>query len=634
MASNILLKFIKGDKCEKKIYNLLLKHLKKINRNSQIIPKYYSPTGEIDILIIDPILGILILDIKNWEQFSSEEELKRALYILKRHNDVILNILKEKFSYVPINTDFKIVFCQKPPRKLLNSYWIRNLIQNKKILIADEEGNFLKNLFEVGYDLSDNLVIDNLDKFQEILKVLAITELKNFKEQKENSSNDDENTDGEFGRIYITPYGILHLDAKFSSILSSYKKGLRIIRGLAGTGKTVILANLIFRNPKKNFLFLCFNRLLKENLEEIFRDANAKNVIVLSLFELLYKLEPTLKNYQKIDEKWQYIHTKKEKFKNKLDKFLKENQIDVVVIDEAQDFTPEILRSIFEVINNLVIGIDEGQNIYKFGISNIKEEVFKDINLQGKVTNLKTIYRTPENIAKTAIQILALDETLHPYYKSEYLERKKTIKYLLPGGRIYKFYRQKDTLYNILDFLKNHEEDFKILIPSKKFFKKFNEKLEISKLPAEKITTIDSIKGLEFDNIIILGFNEYLFQNIKYNPDKIYRRLYTLITRAKKRIFIDLYWEYFSKLLIEFLKQEVKDQSHEVIFNKIKSAYQIIEKESIKWLPDNTIKDLEYEDYNNIVTSLLTNKGSFIKTSLEKLAPIVEFLANFKDLIT
>ncbi len=629
MVSNILQKFLKGDECERKIYNQLLNHLRKINRNTQIIPKYYAPTGEIDLLVIDPILGILVLDVKNWEYFASERELKKAFNTLKRHNDFILEILKEKFSYIPINTDFKLVFCQKPPKKLLDSKWVNMMIQSKKIVIADENGDFIRDLFEVNYNLNDDTIIDTKDKFREILEVLAITDLQNIKKQKKELYKEENNSEDEFGRIYITPYGILHLDAKFSSVLSSYRKGLRIIRGLAGTGKTIILVNLVLRNPKRRFLFLCFNRRLKDNLEELFKDSEAQNITILSLFELLYKLDPTLKNYQQLDKKWNYIRNNKENIKIKLSKFLKEKQIDTIIVDEAQDFIPEILRSIFDLNSNLIIGIDEGQNIYDYGISNIKEEVFNDVNLQGKVTNLKTIYRTPENIAKTAIQILALDETLHPYYRSEYLERKNRIKYLLPGGRIYKFLRNKESLYNIIDYLNKNKEDYMVLIPSKKILKKFDEKLGISKLPAEKIATIDSVKGLESDNIIILGFNEYLFQNIKYNLNKIYRRLYTLLTRAKKRVFIDLYWEYFNEILIEFSKKEIGNEN----YNKIRSAYLILEKESIRWSGDYEINNLE-EDFNNMITSLLTIKGSFIKTSFEKLAPLIEFLANIKGLIT
>jgi len=634
MVYNILQKFLKGDECERKIYNQLLKYLKKINKNLQIIPKYYAPTGEIDILVIDPILGILVLDVKNWKYFASENELKRAFNTLKRHNDAILEKLKEKFSYIPINTDFKLVFCQKPPKKLLKSKWVNTMIQNKKIVIADENGDFVKDLFEVNYNLKEDIVIDTKDKFQEILEVLAITDLQNIKERKKELHNRENSSEDEFGRIYITPYGILHLDAKFSSILSSYRKGLRIIRGLAGTGKTIVLVNLVLRNPKKRFLFLCFNRRLKDSLEELFKDVEARNIIILSLFELLYKLDPVLKKYQQLDKKWNYIRNNKENIKIRLNKFLKENQIDVIIVDEAQDFAPEVLRSIFELNSNLVIGIDEGQNIYDYGISDIKEEVFKDVNLQGKVTNLRTIYRTPENIAKTAIQILALDETLHPYYRSEYLERKKRIKYLLPGGRIYKFLRKKEILYSIIDYLNKNKEDYMVLIPSKKFLKKFDEKLGLSKLPAEKIATIDSVKGLESDNVIILGFNEYLIQNIKYNLNKIYRRLYTLLTRAKKRVFIDLYWEYFNEILTEFLKKEIKDNNPNFIYNKIRSVYLILEKESIRWSEDNEVKDLEGEDFNNMITSLLTIKGSIIKTSFEKLAPLIEFLANVKGLIT
>ena len=624
MVSNILQRFLKGDECEEKIFNQLLQFIKNINRDSQIIPKYYAPTGEIDILIVDPILGILVLDIKNWKHFSSEIELKKAINTLKRHNDFILELLKEKFLHLPINTDFKLIFCQKPPEKLLNSKWVNAMIQSKKIIIADEEGNFIKDLFEINYNLTDDSVIDNKDKFQEVLEILALIDLQNFKNKTKKSLDEED-----FGRIYITPNGILYLDIKFSSILSSYKGGLRIIRGLAGTGKTIILTNLVFKNPKKKFLFLCFNRLLKNNLEEAFKAAKTDNVIVLSLFELLYKLEPSLSEYKKLKEKWNYIVKNKEKIKEKLIKFLKEHRIDIIIIDEAQDFSPEILRSIFEVNSNLVIGIDEGQNIYDFGISNIKEDVFKDVNLRGKVTNLKTIYRTPENIAKTAIQILALDKNLHSYYRNEYLERKNRLRYLLPGGKLYKTFRKKEALNRILEYLNSKQEDYMILIPNKSFREKFNKELGLSEIPDEKITTIDSVKGLESDNIIILGFNEYLIQNIKYNPEKIYRRLYTLLTRAKKRIYIDLYWNPVHKFLNSPSNKEIKFSKD--LYNNIRTIYLILEKESIQWLADVESININFEK-DNIISSFFSKNGEVLKNAFKKAMPLIEFLANAKSL--
>jgi superfamily I DNA/RNA helicase len=368
---------------------------------------------------------------------------------------------------------------------------------------------------------------------------------------------------------------------------------------------------------------------LKSNLEKFFSERNVNNVMVLSIIGLLHKTVTESKKYQQLDAKWNYIKDNLNKVKYSLGKFFKENQIDIIIIDEAQDFIPEILRIIFELNSNLVIGIDEGQKIYHYGTSDIKKEVFPDISLQGKVINLRTIYRTPENIAKTAIQILALDDSLHPYYRSEYLERKQEIKYLLPGGRIYKILRQRDIFHQILNYLESLEEDYMVLVPSYKFKQRFNEKLDFVKVPSGKMAYIDSVKGLEADNIIILGFNEYLIQNIKYNTELIYRRLYTMLTRSKKRIFIDLYRDYFEEILNRINKKgEVSSDS----LKKLRTAYLTLEKQSIKWSKENQIENLEEKEFTGVLNSISFAKEGFIKT-FEKLTPIVEFLANIKGLV-
>jgi hypothetical protein len=613
MVKSLLQNFLKGDKCEEEIYKIILKHLRNF-KDAYIIPKYYGPEGEIDLLIIDPLLGIVLLDVKNWSSFSSVEEIKRAFNALKRNNDFILNKIKEKFPKIPINTVFKIVFCSPPPKDILNNAFVQEHIKRGNIVIADKKGEFIKDLFISYYELKDNLVINKREIYNEILKILSIKELSATAKKKEVKDNS-------CGKIYITPHGIIYLDSKFSSVLASYNKGLRIIRGLAGTGKTVILTNLIFRKSDKNFLFLCFNRKLKESLEDIFKENTTKNVEILTILELLQTIDKNFPSKASLKEKISYIKRNISEIQDLLKDFLIKKDIDIIIIDEAQDFPSKLLQAIFEINPNLVIGIDEGQNIYDFGISNIKE-VFKNISLRGKVTNLKTIYRIPENIAQTAIKILSLDETLHPYYRSEFLNYKNDLKYLLPGGKIYKIYRKQ--LTDLLEYL-DKVKDYLILVPNRIFLEEILKKFSI---PKNKIATIDSVKGLEEKNIIVLGFNEYLTQNLKYHPNKIFRRLYTFLTRAKSKIYIDLYKEAF----FSYMEKNLNIPTD--LKQKVKEAYEILEANAQVWDNQYINNTSNTEDLDELVSSIFTRKGKILKTTFFKLAPIIEFLANIKGLLS
>jgi len=69
----------------------------------------------------------------------------------------------------------------------------------------------------------------------------------------------------------ITKDEIVFFDQKQLSILNGYTGGFRIIRGVAGTGKTVILTNFVSNRLKdhndEKFLILCFNKKLANDIK-------------------------------------------------------------------------------------------------------------------------------------------------------------------------------------------------------------------------------------------------------------------------------------------------------------------------------------------------------------------------------
>ena len=64
------------------------------------------------------------------------------------------------------------------------------------------------------------------------------------------------------------------LDLRQERNARSIGEGHRIVYGVAGSGKTVLLiarARLVAEDPAKRLLILCFNRALAEHFQEIFR---------------------------------------------------------------------------------------------------------------------------------------------------------------------------------------------------------------------------------------------------------------------------------------------------------------------------------------------------------------------------
>lgn len=71
--------------------------------------------------------------------------------------------------------------------------------------------------------------------------------------------------------------------------------------------------------------------------------------------------------------------------------------------------------------------------------------------------------------------------------------------------------------------------------------------------PRVAVTTYHQIKGLEFDYVFVLGLNDYQQLRI-FNMDRV---IYTVVTRALKRVFIAYCWE-----MPEVLKKVDKDLYH------------------------------------------------------------------------
>ena len=88
---------------------------------------------------------------------------------------------------------------------------------------------------------------------------------------------------GEGGQAQRTEQPLPVLDLRQERNALSLGEGHRIIYGVAGSGKTVILiarARLVAQDPNKQVLILCFNRALAEYFQRLF--AQIHNVTCLN----------------------------------------------------------------------------------------------------------------------------------------------------------------------------------------------------------------------------------------------------------------------------------------------------------------------------------------------------------------
>lgn len=220
----------------------------------------------------------------------------------------------------------------------------------------------------------------------------------------------------------------------------------RLIRGVAGSGKSVVLANLVARHlrgklepAQGSFLpeeevsiaVTCFNRSLVDFLGQKIRTAYKartlnddipSNVLLVShLNGLIWQL--------KRERGWplDYINingdqTPSERaaaYRKQIAKFKKENPswyqticFDTIFIDEGQDFEPEEYRLLLDLIKPhagtgerpIVIFYDDAQNLY-----GRTRPVWKDLGISvagERTTVMRECFRNPRQVVELAFNVL------------------------------------------------------------------------------------------------------------------------------------------------------------------------------------------------------------------------------------
>lgn len=542
-------KIAKGNQGE----TLVLESITKLLRNNDnketnffIIPKVQIEDGstsrEMDIVLLHPLFGLFIIEVKNWDKLLITKE-NNPFEQAKEYKNLLLSKIKDEFGKIAINVEFRVIF-----PKLTYDDAKEFFIENKH-LTAYKQHSFFKEDLQTKENFkrffsSLSPTLTNKKEFLKIASLLIDKEkIKNSEDKIIPIISNDE---------------ILYFDHKQLSVLNGYTDGFRIIRGVAGTGKTIILSHFI--NNKVNngevekFLILCFNKRLVENINTIFENNIHKTSInIHSLFAFLNLIKfdfekCKIKNETSFEEKYRIFETDiaLEEFSSKFKEYLKINPIDYFICDETQDMPAGFMRIIYEQIRDCIFFIDEAQKFYSYSMNDISNvfhhEKFEKLSMQGRVKNLKNVYRTPSNIAKCAFEILSNDDKLNQYYKKSYYLKDSflnDINFVLEEGKI--FVDNWNDLENLKDILKKQVQETIVLTPFKSQVEIIENLIKsINKQDLIKVMTIQSVKGLEAKNILVMNFDSYLSKCIEAEKDIFYRKLYVILTRAQNELYISI----------------------------------------------------------------------------------------------
>lgn len=209
------------------------------------------------------------------------------------------------------------------------------------------------------------------------------------------------------------------MDLQQEQIARTLGEGHRVIHGVAGSGKTMIL---VFRaqqlaaaaRPDQPILVLCYNRTLAQRITTLLRERGVdENLVVCRTFHAW--CQDMVRAYQldvpqdlQGDAYWQaLVHTVNRAVQTGL---VPGGQYLALLIDEAHDFDETWLQMATRMVNpasnSLLVLYDDAQSIYqkqrrKFSFASV------GIQAQGRTSVLKLNYRNTAEVLALAMQCAA-----------------------------------------------------------------------------------------------------------------------------------------------------------------------------------------------------------------------------------
>ncbi|MEC6881861.1 3'-5' exonuclease [Photobacterium piscicola] len=362
------------------------------------------------------------------------------------------------------------------------------------------------------------------------------------------------------------------MDIQQEQLARSLGEGHRVIHGVAGSGKTLILGYRCLHLAAllhKPILVLCFNITLASKLRSFIRDKEIEHKVQVYHFHDWCGQQLRTYHIKLVDGDNAVWERQVDSVIAGVDKGdIPRAQYGAVLIDEGHDFEADWLKLITQMVdpdtNSLLLLYDDAQSIYKhknglnFSLSSV------GIQAQGRTTILKLNYRNTQEILKFSYQFAQtyFEQADHddiPVIKPEaagisgdkpivrqFSDAESEVHFLVRC--INKWLADGQLLQNIailypssymgkkaFDALKKAGIDC-IWLAKSDYKKKYDpKKNQLAILP------IHSSKGLEFDTVVIID-SSHRYQDAE-DVSSIVRLLYVGFTRAMKHLLVTYHKE-------------------------------------------------------------------------------------------
>jgi len=397
-------------------------------------PKYAHP----DFVVMHPRRGLLVLEVKDWRLSTILRADKQNWEIIadgipksvinpleqaRQYAHQVIDALQRDKQLIHEDGKYKgklafpwsygVVF-SNITRKQFNDAELGNAIEPHRVICQDEmleavDAEALQSrLWDMfPYMMGGIMSLPQLDRVRWIMfpEVRVQTQDGLFNDNDENAELPD------IMRV---------MDLQQEQLARSLGDGHRVIHGVAGSGKTMILGYRAEYLAKahtptsKPILILCYNEPLAVKLESVM---NAKGLTGKVHVRHFHKwCRDQLKVYNLLPVENMSPDKLMQEFVMRVihgidRKQIPSGQYRAILIDEGHDFQPEWLKLVTQMVdpatNSLLLLYDHAQSIYER--TRTKQFSFKSVGVQaqGRTTVLKINYRNTKQILQTASLIAA-----------------------------------------------------------------------------------------------------------------------------------------------------------------------------------------------------------------------------------
>ncbi|RDU35655.1 nuclease [Neobacillus piezotolerans] len=589
-----------------------------------------------DFVIIGPDLGLVVLEVKDYTKNTLFRLNHEEWHILTTSGDQavikspikqardnvfkVVDVLKKDKSL--IQTEGKYQFNLKFPygygvvftrlyakdfvEEGLYSVIEPELCLNRDEIDPDKEGfseeilmEKIMNMFVVPYRLKDTLSKEDIDA----IRYYLFPEVRISAEFKPPVPYQDQ--------LLLSLHDIKTMDLHQENLAKQLGDKNRLIRGVAGSGKTIILASrakmLSKQNPDWKILILCYNISLANAIQQMITHMLNEPE---DLFDFNFtggEVENPVKNHNIVVRNFHAwlkndLKIKEGQIPNFIEKIKRKEAIlptyDAILIDEGQDFEADWLSLVSSLLNeqtqSLLLVEDRAQEIYKRKRTYVQDT---GLSFQGRSKILSINYRNTAQIVKFAWdfyrkhsmlknkvvnrelegEIIAPQSTkrkgpepgiirANNFYEEMKLVARQMKKLhderKVPYHEMLVLYRVKKTSkIPIIDIIQRSIKDAGLPYfwiteneQSKRSFEKEDGRI--------KISTIDSSKGLDFRAVFIVNTDSMPFP-LEDDHEREVSLLYIGMTRAKEFLCLSYsgtseFTQYLDNVLLERSKQKAE----------------------------------------------------------------------------